>query len=82
MSKSDMWGSWQPTEYFMTRMQTRKVSLDEVMETLRKPDDQVASGSRTVYQKRFGRKLLRIIAEGNILITVYKTSHFGRYEGR
>ena len=81
--ETHIWDAWQPTEYFLNRMEMRKVPQQEIMATLRTPDERRLSGSRTVYQKRFGRKLLRVVAEGDILITVYKTSRMDKYiEGR
>lgn len=52
---------------------------EDIMATLREPDSVLPSEGRLIYQKQLGKKLLRIVTEGNILVTVYGTSQMKRY---
>jgi hypothetical protein len=59
--------------------EARGIERGSVTEALRHPDRVIKGSPRTGYQKRFGKKLLRIVTEGNILITVYMTTRIAKY---
>jgi hypothetical protein len=45
-----LWYTRRSTEYFINRMTARKVPEQEIMATLRTPEDRQVSGGRTVYR--------------------------------
>lgn len=63
---SHTWDHWQPCEYFLWRMEVREMKREDIMATLREPDSVLPSEGRLIYQKQLGKKLLRIVTEGNI----------------
>jgi len=72
--------SWEWIEHFKDQMEEREITMKMVEEALANPDE-VAPGqrNRTIYQKVMKGKLLRVVTEGNRLITVYLTSKAKKY---
>jgi len=71
---------WIWTDHILHQMEERKIARDLVEGALNAPDDKVpGKKTRLVYQKMTGDKLIRIITEGNKLITVYVTDKVKKY---
>ncbi len=73
---------WIWTDHILLQMDERKVARDLVQSVLAMPDSTVPSGKRIVYQKKAGQKLVRVVADGDRLITVYVTDKVEKYLGR
>jgi hypothetical protein len=66
---------WEWIDYFRDQMNERGITSEMVEDTLLNPDKIVpGKENRHIYQKKIMGKLLRVITEGNRLITVYFTS--------
>lgn len=72
--------NWQWTDHILLQLKERNLSKDVIEDALKNPDDVIpGSESRLIYQKLISGKLLRIITEGNLLITAYVTDKVGKY---
>ena len=72
--------TWIWTDHILRQMGERKISRELVEAGLDNPDDKVpGKKTRLVYQKMTDDKLIRIITEGNKLITVYVTDKVKKY---
>ena len=64
----------------MLQMSERKISRVMVETAIGNPDAVVTGKTnRRIYQKIQGDKLIRVVAEGDRLITVYVTNRIGKY---
>lgn len=72
--------NWEWIGHFRDQMEEREITTEMVEEALAKPDG-VTPGekNRVIYQKIMHGKLLRVVTEGNRLITVYLTSKTKKY---
>jgi len=71
---------WIWTTHIERQMQERKIARALIELTLADPDDRVpGKKTRLVYQKMSGDKLVRVVTEGNSLITVYVTDKIKKY---
>ena len=72
--------NWQWTDHILLQLKERNLSKALIEAVLNDPDDKVlGSRNRIIYQKLIDRKLLRVITEGDLLITAYLTDKIGKY---
>ena len=71
---------WVWVDHIKNQMDERGITSDIVEDALENPDA-VLQGkeNRVIYQKLIMDKLLRVVTEGNKLITVYLTSKIRKY---
>ncbi|QTA38474.1 DUF4258 domain-containing protein [Thermosipho ferrireducens] len=68
------------TEHALENLKSRGISKKLVEEILKNPDEIVTGKyGRTIYHKLIGNKLMRVITENNLIITVYYTSRVTKY---
>ena len=73
---------WRWTDHIEMQLVERKISKELVETTLNNPDKVVTGKkNRRIYQKMIGDKLIRVVAEGDSLITVYLTDKIKKYMG-
>lgn len=71
---------WIWSEHIELRMLKRKITKGLVEMTVNNPDEVIpAEQDRLIYQKIIGNKLMRVVTEGNTLVTVYVTSKIKKY---
>lgn len=71
---------WHWTQHILIQMEEREIPKDLVEMTLESPDNRVkGKKSRMIYQKIVSGKLLRVVTEGDLLITVYMTEKIRKY---
>lgn len=72
--------NWIWTDHILRQMQERNISRSIILNVLENPDEIVIGHfERKIYQKIIADKLVRIIAEGRTLVTVYATSKIRKY---
>ena len=72
--------NWQWTDHILLQLKERKLSKALIETVLNDPDDKVpGSRNRIIYQKLVECKLLRVITEGDLLITAYMTDKIEKY---
>lgn len=72
--------NWIWSEHIELRMLKRKISRELVEMAVNEPDEVLpAEQNRLTYQKIVDSKLVRVVVEGNILVTVYITSKIKKY---
>jgi L-ribulose-5-phosphate 3-epimerase UlaE len=72
--------NWIWSEHIELRMLKRKISRDLVEMAVNEPDEVLPTEqNRLIYQKIVNNKLIRVVVEGNILVTVYITSKIKKY---
>ena len=72
--------NWQWTDHILLQLKERDLSKELIEDALRDPDNTIpGSGNRIIYHKLVSGKLLRIITEGDLLITAYITDKIGKY---
>ncbi len=73
---------WKWTDHIEIQLVERKISKETVETALNNPD-KTATGkkNRKIYQKVMGDKLIRVVTEGDSLITVYLTDKVKKYMG-
>lgn len=74
--------NWKWTDHIELQLIERKIPK-EVVETAISNPDRIVEGkkNRKIYQKIMGEKLIRVVTEGNKLITVYLTDKIKKYMG-
>jgi len=71
---------WILSEHIKLRMSKRKISKDLVDMAVNNPDEVIpAEQNRLIYQKVINKKLVRVVTEGDTLVTVYVTSKIKKY---
>lgn len=71
---------WRWTQHILIQLKEREIQKDLVEITLGSPDKIIKSKkNRRVYQKIVAGKLLRVVTEGDLLITVYMTDKIKKY---
>lgn len=71
---------WRWTQHILIQLKEREIPEDLVEMTLANPDEKIkGKKNRLVYQKVFSGKLLRVVSEGDMLITVYMTNKIKKY---
>ncbi len=72
--------AWRWTQHILIQLKEREIPKDLVEMTLANPDEKIKSkNDRLIYQKVFSGKLLRVVSEGDRLITVYMTNKITKY---
>lgn len=68
------------TDHIESQLIERKIQKDTVLSAIHAPDSIVGGEQgRRVYQKKIGGKLLRVVVDGQKLITVYLTNKISKY---
>lgn len=71
---------WVWSSHLISRMSKRKISRELIEKVVNEPDEIVKEFmNRKIYQKVIDNKLIRVVIEGNKLITVYMTSKIKKY---
>jgi len=72
--------NWKWTQHFILQMKERGIAKEVVDDALLAPDN-IMQGkrSRLIFQKIVAGRLLRIVTEGDLLITVYMTDKVKKY---
>ena len=71
---------WRWTLHILIQLKERGIRKDLVETTLESPDKKIkGKKNRMIYQKIIFGKLLRVITEGDLLITVYMTDKIKKY---
>jgi hypothetical protein len=71
---------WKWTDHVISQMKERNVQEDLIERTLDNPDEIVTGNhERKIYQKKFEDKLLRVIVDGDKIITAYFTKKISKY---
>ena len=71
---------WRWTQHILIQLKERGIQKDLVETTLESPDKKIkGKKNRMIYQKIIFGKLLRVITEGDLLITVYMTDKIKKY---
>ena len=72
--------TWKWTEHYKLQLTERSLSQEKVNEALEFPDSIIdGTEGRKIYQKSIGNKLLRVVTEGDLVITAYVTSKTQKY---
>ena len=72
--------NWQWTDHILLQLQERNISKELIEDALNNPDSKTSgTGNRIIYQKLVLGKLLRIVTEGDLLITAYCTDKISKY---
>jgi hypothetical protein len=72
--------NWRWTDHILLQLKERNLSRELVEDALDNPDYALpGSKNRKVYHKLVSGKLLRVITEGDLLITAYITDKIGKY---
>lgn len=74
--------NWHWTDHINLQLIERKITK-ELVETAINNPDKILEGKkgRKIYQKITGDKLIRVVTEGDRLITVYLTDKIKKYMG-
>lgn len=73
---------WKWTDHIEIQLNERKISKELVETAINNPDKiVVGKKNRKIYQKIIGDKLIRVVTEGDNLITVYLTDKLKKYMG-
>jgi hypothetical protein len=71
---------WRWTQHILIQLKERDIRKELVELTLTSPDKTIVGRkNRMIYQKVIAGKLLRVITEGDLLITVYMTDKIKKY---
>lgn len=71
---------WIWTDHLFIVLKERNLSIEQIETAITHPDEIIAGyKGRTIFQKVFNEKLLRVIAENDRLITAYLTSKKAKY---
>lgn len=72
--------NWIWTDHIEIQIAERELSRELVESVINDPDEIVPGRhGRSIYHKLMGNKLVRVVADGNVLITVYTTSRIEKY---
>lgn len=73
---------WKWTDHIEIQLNERKISKELAKTAINNPDKIVdGKKNRKIYQKITGDKLVRVVTEGDNLITVYLTDKVNKYMG-
>jgi len=71
---------WRWTDHILLQLKERNISKPLIEDALADPDDKKpGSRNRVIYQKLVSGRLLRIVTEGDLLITAYITDKIEKY---
>ena len=72
--------NWRWTDHILLQLEERNISRELIEDALKNPDsNESGTGNRIIYQKLVSGKLLRIVTEGDLLITAYITDKISKY---
>ena len=72
--------NWRWTDHILLQLKERNISRELIEDALKNPDSKKSvTGNRIIYQKLVSGKLLRIVTEGDLLITAYITDKISKY---
>lgn len=72
--------NWRFTDHLQMQLNERQIPIEAVLETLEEPDEVVTGKrSRKIYHKLRSGDLMRVVTEGDVVITVYVTSKLKKY---
>lgn len=72
--------NWKWTDHILEQIEERELTKDLIQMVINNPDEIVPGKyGRQIYQKLLGNKLIRVVADGNTLITVYITDQIRKY---
>jgi len=72
--------NWLWTDHILLQLEERNISRELIEDALKNPDSKTSgTGNRIIYQKLASGKLLRIVTEGDLLITAYITDKISKY---
>jgi hypothetical protein len=72
--------NWRWSDHLLLQLKERDLSKEVIDDALKNPDSKVpGSGERIIYHKLISGKLLRIVTEGDLLITAYITNKVSKY---
>jgi len=72
--------NWRWTQHILLQLKERDISKELIEDALKNPDSKTSgTGNRIIYQKLSSGKLLRIVTEGDLLITAYITDKISKY---
>jgi hypothetical protein len=71
---------WRWTQHILLQLKERQIQKDLVETTLSSPDKIIeGKKNRVIYQRIFSQKLLRVVTDGDTLITAYQTDKIRKY---
>ncbi len=75
--------NWTWSEHIEKQSYERELSRELILSVVNEPD-QIVPGrlGRKVYQKVVGDRLVRIVVDGNVLVTAYTTKRIDKYMRR
>jgi len=72
--------NWVWTDHIQMQIRERELSKELVESVVNEPDEVVpGKRGRLIYHKVIDSKLIRVVADSNLLITVYTTSKIEKY---
>jgi len=72
--------NWKWTDHILEQIKERELTKDLIQMVINNPDEIVPGKyGRQIYHKLLGDNLVRVVADGNILITVYITNQIRKY---
>lgn len=72
--------NWRWTDHILLQLKERNLSKELIEDVLNHPDARIPGNrNRVIYQKLTSGKLLRIVTEGDLLITAYLTDKIAKY---
>jgi hypothetical protein len=72
--------NWKWTDHILEQIKERELTKDLIQMVINDPDEIVPGKyGRQIYHKLLGDKLIRVVADGNTLITVYITDQIRKY---
>ena len=74
--------NWKWTDHIKQQLNEREIPEELINDALTLPD-KIVDGKmeRKIYQKIIGNKLIRVVTERDVLITVYCTDKIKKYMG-
>jgi hypothetical protein len=72
--------NWKWTNHILEQIRERELTKDLIEMVVNTPDETVAGKcGRQIHHKLLGNKLIRVVTDGNTLITVYITDKIKKY---
>jgi len=72
--------NWKFSDHVELQLSERNISTQSVQDALEAPDEVVkGKRERLIYHKFIDKKLMRVVTEGDLIITVYLTSKISKY---
>jgi hypothetical protein len=72
--------NWKWTDHILEQIKERELTKDLIEMVVNTPDEIVLGKyNRQIYHKLLEDKLVRVVADGNVLITVYITNKIKKY---